>query len=197
DDYGITFCVAGYYIKISSMHDFWGAGAVHDELAYKITENLDGKGRLPHICAGLPGESLVTGSVKYFTGEEQATFYFPDIAEAGVFGDIECGVKGRYLSPDGESCNLAVFGFKDEDDSDTAFDGYKAWAEGQRSSAFYDIGVTYYFGAGPGGSVSLLTRVENRLIIVYDYVREVEFAKKVLKEASGPIEDFYLAEISL
>ena len=197
DDYGITFCIADYYVRISSMHDFWGAGAVHDELAHKITGNIDDKGKLPNVCAGLPGENLVTGSVKYFIGEEQAAFYFPDIAEAGIFGDIECGVKGHYIAPEGGSCNLVVFGYENENDSYVAFDGYKSRVEGQRSSAFYDIGVTYYFGAGPAGSVSLFTNVDNRLIIVYDYGREVEFAKEVLKAASGPIEDLYLAEITL
>lgn len=197
DEYGIAFCIAGYYVRISSMRDFWGAGAVHDELAYKITEKTDDKGRLPDVCTGLPGENLVTGSAKYFTGAEQAAFYFPLIADAGVFRDIKCGVKGQYLGPDRESCNLAIFGYKDETDSEAAFDDFKIWGEGQRSSAFYDIGVTYYFGVGPAGSASLFTIVENRLIIVYDYGREVEFAKEVLKAASGPIEDFYLAEISL
>jgi hypothetical protein len=197
DEYGIAFCVAGYFVRISSMHNFWGAGAVHDELAYKITENTDDKGKLPDVCAGLPGENLVTGSMKFFTGGEQATFYFPIIADAGIFGDIKCGVKGHYLGTDTESCSLAVFGYKDETGGEAAFDDFKLWSEGQRSSAFYDIGVTYYFGAGPGGSVSLFTIVDKRLIIVYDYGREVEFAKEVLKAASGPIGDFYLAEISL
>jgi len=124
-------------------------------------------------------------------------FYFPEIVEAGIFGDIECGVKGHYIAPEGESCNLAVFGYSDENYADDAFDVYKTWVEGRRSSAFYDIGVTYYFGVGPGGLVTLFTKVDNRLILVYDYGREVEFAKEVLKAASGPVDDLYLAEISL